>query len=70
MFRSIGEGKSQDPLAFHAFACCDQTSSLAHYGKKTAWEAWDAMDDVTAAFQALSNASLVGVVDKVTPILK
>ena len=28
------------------------------------------MDDVTAAFQALSNAPMVDVVDKVMPILE
>ena len=65
--RSIGEGKSQALLAFHAFTGCDQTSFFAHYGKKTAWGAFD---DVTAAFQALSNAPTVDVVDEVMPILE
>ena len=68
MSRSIGEEKSQALLAFHAFTGCDQTSSFAHYGKKAAWEAWGAFDDVTAAFQALSNAPTVDVVDEVMPI--
>ena len=68
MFRSICEEKSSDLLAFHAFAGCDQTSPFAHYGKKTAWEAWSAMDDVIAAFQALSNAPMADVVNKVMPI--
>ena len=67
---SIGEEKSQALLAFHAFTGCDQTSSFAHYDKKTAWEAWGALDDVTAAFQALSNAPTVDVVDEVMPILE
>ena len=65
---TIGEEKPQDLLAFHAFAGCDQTSPFAHYGKKTAWEGWGAMDDVIAAFQALGNAPMVDVVDKVMPI--
>ena len=68
--RSIGEEKSQALVAFHAFTGCDQTSSFAHYGKKTAWEAWGPFDDVTAAFQDLSNAPTVGVVDEVMPILE
>ena len=68
--RSIGEEKSQALLAFHAFTGCDQTSSFAHYGKKTAWAAWSAFDDVTAAFQALSNAPTGDVVDEVMPILE
>ena len=50
MSRSIGEEKSQVLLAFHAFTGCDKTSSFAHYGKKTAWEAWGAFDDVTGSF--------------------
>ena len=68
--RSIGEEKSQALLAFHSFTGCDQTSSFARYGKKKAWEAWGAFDDVTAAFQALSNAPLVEVVDELMPILE
>ena len=67
--RSIGKEKSQALLAFHAFTGCDQTLSFAHYGKKTAWAPWSAFDDVTAAFQALSNAPTVDVVDEVMPIL-
>ena len=31
---------------------------------------WGSMDDATAAFQALSNAPMVNVVDKVMPILE
>ena len=65
MFRSIGEEKSQAFLPFHAFefAGCDQTPPSAHYGKNTAREAWGAIDHVTEAFQALSNAPMVDVVD-------
>ena len=69
MFRSIGEEKSQGLLAFHAFAGCDQTLPFAHSDKKTAWEAWGAMDDVMAAFQALSKAPVVDAVDEVMPII-
>ena len=68
--RSIGEERSQAILAYQAFTGCDQMSSFAHYGKKTAWEAWGAFSEVTAAFQALSNAPTVDVVDEVMPILK
>ena len=50
MFRSICKKKAQDLLSFHAFADCDQTSPFTHYGKKTAWEAWGATDDVMTAF--------------------
>ena len=69
MFRIIGEEKSQGLIAFHAFAGCDQTLPFAHFDKKTAWEVWGAMDDVVAAFQALSKAPVVDVVDEVMPII-
>ena len=68
--RNIGKEKSQALLAFHAFTGCDQTSSFAHYGKKTAWRAWDAFDIVTAAFQAFSNSPAVEVVGEVMPLLE
>ena len=68
MFRSIDAEKSQGLLAFHAFAGCDQTLPFAHFDKKTAWEAWGVMDDVTTAFQALSKAPVVDVVDEVMSI--
>ena len=68
MFRSIGIEKSQGLLALHAFASCDQTLPFVHFDKKTAWEAWGVIDDVIAAFQALSKAPVVDVVDKVMPI--
>ena len=42
---------------------------FAHFDEKTAWQAWGAMDDVMAAFQALSKAPLVDVVDEVMPII-
>ena len=48
--RSNGEEKSQALLTFHAFTGCDQTSFFAHYGKKTAWAAWSAFDDVDGSF--------------------
>ena len=42
---------------------------FAHFDKKAAWEAWGAMDDVMAAFQALSKAPVVDAVDEVMPII-
>lgn len=60
MFRSIGDREKSQDLAFHAFAAgCDQTSPLAYYGRKRAWEASGALNDVMADFQALSNAPMV-----------
>ena len=54
------EKSHTEDLAFHAFAAgCDQTSPFAHYGRKRAWEASGALNDVMAAFQALSNAPVV-----------
>ena len=69
MFRSIGEEKSQGLLALHAFAGYDQTLPFVLFDKKTAWETWGAMDDVMAAFQALSKAPVVDVVDEMMSII-
>ena len=69
MFRSIGEEKSQGLLALHAFAGYDQTLPFALFDKKTAWETWGAIDDVMAAFQALSKAPVVDVVDEMMSII-
>lgn len=66
--RSIGQEKSKALLAFHAFTGCDQTSSFAHHGKKTAWDAWQTFNEVTEAFQVLSNAPTVDDLDEVMPI--
>ena len=52
---SIGQQKSKALLAFHSFSGCDQTSSFASIGKKTAWEAWAIYDEVTEVFQSSNS---------------
>ena len=52
---TLGPIKSRALLFFHAFTGCDQVSSFANRGKKTAWETWSNFDDITPVFEALSN---------------
>lgn len=52
--RSMGPEKSRALLAFHAFTGCDQTSSFASKGKKTAWETWRIHSEAKGAFARLA----------------
>ena len=47
---SLGHHKSQALPVFHAFTVCDTTSSFSGKGKKSAWNAWQACDEVTETF--------------------
>lgn len=39
----------------HAFSGCDTVSSLSSVGKKTAWEVWKSLPEITEVFQRLST---------------
>ena len=69
---SIGQQKSKALLAFHSFTGCDQTSSFASIGKKTActWEAWAIYDEVAEVFQSLSTAPSISAVTEAVPVLE
>lgn len=58
----ICQQKSKALLSFHSFTGCDQTSSFASIGKKTAWEAWAIYDEVLEVFQRLSTARSISAV--------
>ena len=47
---SLGYHKSQALPVFNAFTGCDTISSFRGKGKKSAWNAWQACDDVTETF--------------------
>jgi len=53
---AIGPRKSQALPTFHAYSRCDTVSAFATRGKKSAWDAWIAYEDVTSTFLALSTA--------------
>lgn len=44
---SLGEQVSRALPVFHAFSGCDQTSAFCFKGKKSAWQAWTAWQDLT-----------------------
>lgn len=65
----MGHQKLRNLLAFHSFTGCDQTSSFASIGKKTAWETWAIYDEVTEVFQRLSTAWSISAVTDAIPVL-
>ena len=46
--------KAHALLAFNAVTGCDVTSAFNGRGKKTAWDTWNAYEDVTEAFEELA----------------
>lgn len=55
IYEDLGEEKSLALPVFHSFTGCDTTSSFFGRGKKTAWEAWNCLDDVTHAFISIAS---------------
>ena len=51
---TLGEPKSRALPVFHALSGCDTTSAFKGKGKKSAWLAWQAFEEVTATFEHLS----------------
>ena len=49
----IGESRACALPVFHALNGCDTTSAFKGRGKKTAWQAWQAYEEVTQAFTYL-----------------
>ena len=54
--KSLGEPRSQALPMFHAYSGCDTTSAFNGKGKKSAWRAWQAYDDVTETFVHLAKS--------------
>ncbi|CAC5403759.1 unnamed protein product [Mytilus coruscus] len=52
---ALGPEKSHGLLFFHAFTGCDQVSSFANKGKKSAWNTWTSYEEITGTFDLLSN---------------
>ena len=50
-------GKERTPALpiFHALTGCDTTSAFRGKGKKSAWQAWQAYDEVTESFEFLAT---------------
>ena len=54
----------QDPVCralpfFHTLTGCDTTSSFYQVWKKTAWEAWKAMPEMTAVFEEIGDGAYI-----------
>ena len=53
---SLGPNKAQALPLFHALTGCDTVSSFVGHGKKTAWNTWNALPELTNALLTLSCA--------------
>ena len=51
---SIGEPRARALPVFHAWSGCDTTSAFRGRGKKSAWQAWKAYEEVTQTFTFLA----------------
>ena len=61
--REIGQEKSKALLAFHALTGCDQTSTFANRGKKTAWDVWSTLSELTPVLVDLGNRPTLPMVN-------
>ena len=52
----LGPTKAQALPMFHALTSCDTVSSFVGYGKKTAWNIWNPLPELTEALLKLSCA--------------
>lgn len=53
--RSLGRDRCTALPLFHAITGCDTVSFFGGRGKKTAWDTWNAYQDITATFCALAD---------------
>ena len=51
----LGKERTQALPIFHALTGCDTTSAFRGKGKKSAWQAWQAYDEVTETFEFLAT---------------
>ena len=51
----LGEEKSAALLFLHAFSGCDTVSSICNIGKKTVWDTWTVLPEVTPLFVELAK---------------
>ena len=55
LVKNLGPEKSIGILFFHAFTGCDVVSAFRGKGKKTAWQTWEVLPEVTHVVQKLSQ---------------
>ena len=53
--QSFGPEKSKTLPFFHAFTGSDTTSQFLGKGKKSAWDAWKAYEDITRTFACIAE---------------
>ena len=55
IFTTLGDSRSRALPVFHALTGCDTTSAFRGKGRKLAWQAWQAYEEVTETFQYLAD---------------
>lgn len=69
--QSLGPLKSTILQIFFAFTVCDNTvSSFSGRGKKTAWDTWNALPEVAAAFRQMPDEPSTLYCDSTLPLLE
>ena len=61
---SLGKDKAEALPSFHAYTGCDCVSSVFGRGKRTAWEAWRCLPDVTKAFQQIMKDPFCNITEE------
>jgi len=52
---NLGDSRSRTLPVFHVLTGCDTTSAFRGKGKKLAWQAWQAYEEVTKTFRYLDD---------------
>ena len=55
---TLGDSRSRALPVFHTLTGCDTTSAFRGKGKKSAWQAWQAYEEVTETFRYLADHPL------------
>ena len=67
----LGQSKAASLPAFHALTGCDTTSAFFGKGKRTAWDVWQSLPDLTVALQALGRSNIsLQTLDVHLPVLE
>ena len=61
---SLGKDKAEALPVFHAYTGCDCASSFFGRGKRTAWEAWRCLPDITKSFQKIMNDPFCNITEE------
>ena len=67
---SLGPLKCKALPLFHALTGCDVTSSFSGRGKRTAWNTWQAYDQLTAALSSIMQNPSEDTISQALPVIE